>query len=139
MRLKEKVIVIVALLITVLGCFGLSSDYASAAEYKCPAGTVRGKDAKVSSYAECNFEEVDEDQQVLPVGNRIINFGAGLVGFISVVIVIIGAIFIATSTGDPSKVKRGQMAIIYGLVGVVVSFLAFAIVNFVITNVFKSS
>ncbi len=149
MRLKKWVIIVAALLVSVVGILGVDSASVFADESKdpdkeggssqvtCPTGTLReGK--KVSSYAECNMEVVDEDEKVTAVGTRIINFGSGIVGFISVAVVVIGAIFIATSTGDPGKVKRGQMAILYGLIGVVVAFLAFAIVNFVITNVFKS-
>lgn len=139
-----------ALLVSVVGLLGADSASVVAkpkdpdkgggggnSQVTCPTGTLReGK--SVSSYAECNMEVVEEDEKVTAVGTRIINFGSGIVGFISVAVVVIGAIFIATSTGDPGKVKRGQMAILYGLIGVVVAFLAFAIVNFVITNVFKS-
>ena len=40
-----------------------------------------------------------------------------------------------TSAGDPGKVKKAKDTILYGVIGLVVCVLAFAIVNFVIANI----
>ena len=58
----------------------------------------------------------------------------GVLGIVAVIVVIIGGVSIVTSQGDPSKVKKGRMTVTYGLVGVVVSVLAFAIVNLVLSK-----
>jgi hypothetical protein len=53
-------------------------------------------------------------------------------GIIAVVMIILGGISYATSQGDPGKIKKGKETILYGIIGLVVSLLAFAIVNFVL-------
>lgn len=67
----------------------------------------------------------------------VINVVVGVIGFIAVVMIIMGGISFATSQGDSSKVAKARNTILYGVVGLVVAMLAFAIVNFVLTNVFK--
>ena len=66
----------------------------------------------------------------------IINVVLGVVGIIAVVMVIVGGISMATSQGDTAKVAKGRNTVLYGVVGLVVALLAFAIVNFVLTSVF---
>ena len=58
----------------------------------------------------------------------------GVIAVVAVIMVIIGGISIATSQGDPSKIKKGKMAITYGLIGMAVALLAFAIVNLVLSK-----
>ena len=60
----------------------------------------------------------------------IISVAIFAVGIISVVVIIIGGINYAMSQGDPGKVKKGKDTIMYGIIGLVVAILAFAIVNF---------
>ena len=64
---------------------------------------------------------------------NIINAVIGVIGIISVVVIILGGVTYATSQGDPAKVKKGKDTILYGVIGLVVALLAFAIVNFVLT------
>ena len=60
----------------------------------------------------------------------------GVIGFIAVAMIVMGGISFATSQGDTSKVAKARNTILYGVVGLVVAILAFAIVNFVLANVF---
>ena len=64
----------------------------------------------------------------------IINAVIGVLGLIAVVIVIIGGVQYMTSSGDAGKVKKAKDTILYGIIGLIICVLAFAIVNFVITN-----
>lgn len=57
-----------------------------------------------------------------------------LVGAISVIMLIIGGIRYVISGGDQTAVTAAKNTILYAIVGIVVAFLAFAAVNFVITN-----
>ncbi|HWZ65686.1 MAG TPA: hypothetical protein VNX65_02720 [Patescibacteria group bacterium] len=57
-----------------------------------------------------------------------------LVGAISVIMVIIGGLRYTLSGGDQAGINSAKNTIIYSLVGVVVSFVSYAIVNFVITT-----
>lgn len=71
------------------------------------------------------------------VGNitNILNAVIGVLGLVCVVVMIIGGVNYMTSSGDASKVKKAKDTILYGLIGLVVCVLAFALVNFVITSV----
>lgn len=62
----------------------------------------------------------------------IINALLGLVGAVCVVVIIIGGFQYATSAGNSANVAKAKNTILYALVGLVVSFIAFAIVNFVL-------
>lgn len=54
-----------------------------------------------------------------------------LVGAISVIMLIIGGIRYVVSGGDSTAVQSAKNTILYAIVGIVVSLLAFAVVNFV--------
>jgi hypothetical protein len=63
---------------------------------------------------------------------NIINTVIFAIGIIAVIVIILGGVSYATSQGDPAKVKKGKDTILYGIIGLVVALLAFAIVNFVL-------
>ena len=62
----------------------------------------------------------------------IINAIIFVIGMVAVVMIILGGVNYATSQGDPGKVKKGKDTIMYGIIGLVIAILAFAIVNFVL-------
>lgn len=87
------------------------------AEYKsqmCP-GTGGGNEAKL--------------QQTI---GSVLTAVYGLVGIIAVVFVIIGGFKYTTSQGDPGKVQQAKNTIMYALIGLAVTLLAFAITQFVL-------
>ena len=55
-----------------------------------------------------------------------------IVGIIAVIMLIIGGIRYVLSGGDAKKVTDAKNTILYAIIGLVICFLAFAIVNFVI-------
>ena len=65
----------------------------------------------------------------------IINAVIGVLGIVCVIVIIIGGINYMTSSGDSGKVKKAKDTILYGVIGLVICVLAFAIVNFVIANI----
>ncbi|MBR0432016.1 hypothetical protein IJK16_03410 [Candidatus Saccharibacteria bacterium] len=67
----------------------------------------------------------------------IINVAIGLVGLVAVVMIIFGGFQYTSSAGDASKVQKAKNTIMYGVIGLIVALLAFAIVNFVLTDVLK--
>ena len=69
------------------------------------------------------------------IGN-LLNVIFASIGVLAVIMIIIGGLYYVTSQGDPGKVKRGKDTILYGIVGLVIAFLAIAIVNFVLVDVF---
>ncbi|MBQ2695573.1 hypothetical protein IJG04_02995 [Candidatus Saccharibacteria bacterium] len=69
----------------------------------------------------------------------IINMVIGVLGLIAVIVVIIGGINYMTSSGEAAKVKKAKDTILYGIIGLIICVLAFAIVNFVITTVLNGN
>lgn len=118
-----------------VAAFGLVFMPAQAAmAVSCPSGTARaGED--VSSLAECSISESSDT--LMPTVAQIINVALGVLGFVAAVMIIMGGVSYTTSAGDAAKVAKAKNTIIYGVVGLVIALLAFAIVNFIIGNVFK--
>ena len=56
----------------------------------------------------------------------------GMVGIIAVIFIVIGGIKYMTSAGEPEKIKSAKKTIGYAILGIIISALAFAIVNFTI-------
>ena len=57
------------------------------------------------------------------------------VGILAVVFIIIGGINYTLSQGDPGKVTKAKNTILYGVIGLIIVLLAFAITQFVINAV----
>ncbi len=55
-----------------------------------------------------------------------------IVGIVAVIMLIIGGIRYVVSGGDSKKVTDAKNTILYAIIGLIICFLAFAIVNFVI-------
>lgn len=67
---------------------------------------------------------------------NVINVMLYAAGIIAVIMIIIGGINYAISSGDNAKVTSAKNAILYAVVGLIIAALAYAIVNFVIANIF---
>lgn len=61
----------------------------------------------------------------------VINWVVIIVGIISVVFIIIGAIKFQTSGGEPDKVKSGRRTLMFSIIGLVIAILAGVIVQVV--------
>jgi len=64
--------------------------------------------------------------------NTIVNIMLFLIGAISVIMLIIGGIRYTISAGDSGNVTAAKNTIMYAIIGLVIAFLAFAIVNWVL-------
>jgi hypothetical protein len=60
-----------------------------------------------------------------------------IVGAVAVIMIILGGIRYVTSNGDASQVTAAKNTILYSVIGLVVALLAYAIVNFIITQFTK--
>lgn len=110
------------------------NTFAASNKVKCPDGTT----ANGGSLAECGGLKGSSNQNdLMAQANTIINVVIGVVGFVAVAFIIFGGIQYTTSAGDPGKVKKAKDTILYGIIGLVVAMLAYAIVNFVLSSVFK--
>lgn len=64
--------------------------------------------------------------------SQITNVMLFIVGAISVIMIIVGGLRYVISGGESSKITAAKNTILYAIVGIIVSILAFAAVNFVI-------
>lgn len=87
---------------------------------------------------ECSGDS-ETDRNLFKTVNSIINVILSVIGIITVVVIILGGIQYVTSAGDPAKTKKAKDTILYGIIGLIIALLAFAIVNFVLGNVFKGN
>ncbi len=55
-----------------------------------------------------------------------------VVGGVSVLVIVVGGFLYVVSVGDPNTTKRAKDAILYAVVGLVISLFAQAIVSFVL-------
>lgn len=65
----------------------------------------------------------------------VVNWALWFVGILAVIMLIWGGIRYATSAGDSNKVTAAKNTILYAIIGLVVALFAYAIVNFLVTNV----
>lgn len=64
----------------------------------------------------------------------IVNILLFVLGAIAVIIIVIGGLRYVLSSGDPGAIKGAKDTILYAVVGLIVALLAYAIVNFVLTQ-----
>ena len=80
----------------------------------------------------------DQDDQTLfganSVWGRIINMMIFLIGAVSVIMIVVGGLRYVLSAGDSSAINGAKNTILYSVVGLVVALMAYAIVNFVASN-----
>ena len=67
---------------------------------------------------------------------NLVNTAIVVIGMVAVVMIVVGAVQLQVSQGDGGKIKKAKDTIMYGIIGLVVAILAFAIVNFVLGSLF---
>lgn len=66
---------------------------------------------------------------------KIINTLLFITGMVAVIMIVIGGLRYVTSNGDQNAVSSAKNTVLYSIIGLVVAIMAYAIVNFVITNI----
>ena len=90
-----------------------------------------------------HFAQVVKSINDLPHGSTqnaiptVLTIVFGILGGVSVIMVIIGGINYIGSQGDPSATAKGKNTIIYALVGIAVALFGATIVKYVLTALFK--
>jgi len=71
------------------------------------------------------------------LATRVTNLLLGIAGVVSVIFIIIGGIQYASSAGNEQGTTKAKDTITNAVIGLVISVLAFAIVNFLLGSVFR--
>lgn len=98
----------------------------------------KGNPASTWTGQESQQEATGDSRGLMEILNLIINVALGVIGFVAVVMIIMGGVQYTTSSGDAAKVTKAKNTIMYGVIGLVIALLAFAIVNFILSNVFNN-
>lgn len=64
----------------------------------------------------------------------VVNILLYVIGAVSVIMLIVGGIRYTVSNGDAKQVEAAKNTIMYAIIGLVIAFLAYAIVNWVLTG-----
>lgn len=131
--MKKVVLSAIAAVLMVLGLSGVATMSPAYADTPCADGTTSS--TGLAGCSEWNGSNLKKDD-LMNTLQVVINVVIGVIGFIAVVMMIMGGISFATSQGDSSKVAKARNTILYGVIGLIVALLAYAIVNFVLSNVF---
>jgi len=75
-----------------------------------------------------------ETTDVPTIVTNIINLILGFLALIAIVIVLIGGFEWMTAGGNDDKVKTAQKRLKYGLIGLVIIFVAYGVVTYVMTT-----
>lgn len=121
--MKKIVIITAALVFVMVGGF-LLSQAASA----------------VGIYDACSTDPnnivcANSSESVDPVIKTVIRYLLIISGIVSVVMVIIGGLKYSTSNGDSAKLSSAKNTILYAIIGVIISALAYGIVDYVFRSV----
>ena len=90
------------------------------------AGDVIGQGASQACSGGCG------NTNLATTFHSIANMLIFIVGAISVIMVIVGGLRYAISNGDPKAVEAAKNTVLYAVVGVLLSSISFAIINFVV-------
>ncbi len=136
-KLKNILMSAVLVFASVAGVVAMPVGLVSATGGKCPDG----KTQYTHSIAECGISNVGGNttqgkDDLMTRVKSIINVVLGIVGVVAVVVIIVAGVYFILSQGDAAKIARARNTILYGVVGLLVALLAFAIVNFVLSSVF---
>ncbi len=132
--MKKLTLSVIATVLTVFGLSGVAMVSPALAGGFCPDGSTWD-----TSYTQCSKGKggiANKEDDLMKVLNTVINVVLGVIGFVAVAMIILGGISYTTSQGDAAKTTKARNTILYGVVGLVIALLAFAIVNFVLNSVF---
>ena len=116
---------VLALPLLTFGATAFITESASAQSLNVTSGVEAAKGDSVP-------EGVTEEDGLVKI---VINILLWAIGIISVIMIIIGGIRYATSNGDSTQVTAAKNTIMYAVVGLVIAIFAYAIVNFVLTQI----
>jgi hypothetical protein len=130
---KNKILLVllaVAILVN-LGCF-FGCISAANAQANTPANVPANTPTNVTNEAKVKLESPISIKEPGELITNIVNALLGIIGAVAVLMIIYGGIVYMTAAGNEEKIKMGKTVITGAIIGLVISLLAYVIVNFVI-------
>lgn len=126
----KKLKFVILSIIAVTG-FGLAVFAPTAGAIAPPTG-FQACDGTNSSSTICNGSTTDTLKPYLQTGVKVMFF---IVGALAVIMIIYSGIQYVISAGDSGKVAKAKNTLTYSIVGLVIAVLAYAIVNWIISQI----
>ncbi len=82
---------------------------------------------------------VDDVEGETNILNKVLKLLTQVLGTFAVLMLIIGAYYMITSQGDESQLQKGKNIFFYTVVGILIAFSSFILVQFVISVIFTST
>lgn len=82
-------------------------------------------------YATSNGNEVLSFGCIPGLVIQVLNFAMAAGGTVALLIIVFGGYKLLTSGGDPKQVEGARQTITYAIIGLVIVFLSYAIINYV--------
>lgn len=123
--MKRFKLLIAAVAVAMFGIFALT-----------PVATVGAIDPLAGACESNPDTEVcqHQDENAENLIAQLVNVFLYLIGALAVVMIIFSGIQYVISTGDAGKVAKAKNTLMYSVVGLVVAFIAFALVNWVLVQ-----
>jgi hypothetical protein len=109
---------------------GTFTDCTGAADVCCSANAPVNPPANPPASIGCGVGQVATLSCFVPMFHNIVNWALILAGAVSLIFILIGAIQFLTSSGDQKRVDSAKKTMTFAIVGIVLIFLSFAIINF---------
>lgn len=76
----------------------------------------------------------NQNQTAPSVATTIINSVISILAIVSVIMIVFAGQRYMVAMGDPGKISQAKNMILYGVIGLVIALLAFAVVNFILNG-----
>jgi hypothetical protein len=130
----KKIVSVILIAAAFFGSLLVAPSQATYADAFNAACEVPGLTEAQKKEAGCfSGDEKAEGEKPGQIVQYIVGIIVGLTGSVALVFIIIGGIHYMTATGDATKLKKAKETIMYAVIGLVISALAFAITNWVIS------
>ena len=115
----------------VVGLIGLTTFSASTAMAIDPNKSLCEGSGGTWSGSSCS-NDAAEGRTVEGTFETVVNILLLLVGAVSVIMIVVGGIKLVTSGGNQQSITSAKNTIMYAVVGIIVAFLAYAVIKFVL-------
>ncbi|KKQ40372.1 MAG: hypothetical protein US58_C0021G0004 [Candidatus Magasanikbacteria bacterium GW2011_GWA2_37_8] len=116
-------------------CTGINVPYSGCLTPAAGSGLITTKDLGISYATQTGLGTADVRDTVA----KIIRVAMGLLGIVAVVIILIGGFTWMTAGGNEEKVGEAKKWIFAGVIGLAIILSAYALANFVITNLVNAT
>jgi len=97
-----------------------------------PAGAINVFEQCTADNKDTSVCKAQGSDDVNSLTQTIVGILSFVVGVLSVIMIIVGGIRYTLSNGDSGRIKSAKDTVLYSVIGLVVSLLAYVIVNFVV-------